>query len=223
MPNPHLTESHRTLTARIYNKPSDPGAFGSIERLDRSAHASDASITQSAVRQFLETEYAYTLHRTARRYFDRNHIYVSGIDRQWQADLADMQQLARANAGAKYILTVVDVLSKYGWAAPVRDKSAKPVADAFAQVLEKVRPPCSRRLQTEKCKEFLNASFAALMETHNIAHFASEIVQKAACAERLNRTVKTRLFTLMTARATQRWVDALDAVLDAYNHSRTAA
>ena len=58
------------------------------------------------------------------------------------------------------------------------------------------------------------------MHTHGIAHYASESDQKVACAERLNRTLTTRLFTLMTARATQRWVDALDAVFDAYNHSR---
>ena len=101
MPVPNLTEAHRTLLARIYNEPGDPGAFGGVERMYRSAHASDASITRRAVRQFLQTEYAYTLHRPARRHFERNHFYVSGIDRQWQADLADMQQLARANAGAR--------------------------------------------------------------------------------------------------------------------------
>ena len=220
MPIPQLTKAQRTLLARIYNEPSDPGAFCGVERLYRSAHARDASITRGAVRQFLATEYAYTLHRPARRHFARNHIYVGGIDRQWQADLADMQQLARANAGARYILTVVDVFSKYAWAAAVRDKSAKTVADAFAQVLASARPRCPRRLQTDKGKEFFNASFAALMHTHGIARFASESDQKAACAERLNRTLKTRLFILMTASATQRWVDALDAVVDAYNHSR---
>ena len=131
-----------------------------------------------------------------------------------------MQQLARVNAGARYILIVVDVLSKYAWAAAVRNKSAKTVADAFAQVLAKARPRCPSRLKTEKGKEFFNPSFAALMHTHGIAHFESESDQKAACAERQNRTLKTRLYTLMTTRATQRWVDALDAVVDAYNHSR---
>ena len=131
-----------------------------------------------------------------------------------------MQQLARGNAGARYILIVVDVFSKYAWAAAVLDKSAKSVADAFAQVLARARPRCPSRLQIDKGKEFFNASFAVLMHTHDIAHFASESDQKAACTERLNRTLKTRLFTLMTTRATQRWVDTLDAVVDAYNHSR---
>ena len=86
----------------------------------------------------------------------------------------------------------------------MRDKSAKTVADALARVLASARPQCPRRLQTDKGKELFNASYAALMHTHGIAHFASESDQKAACAERLIRTLKTRLFTLMTARDTQR-------------------
>ena len=204
MPISHLTEAHCRLLSRIYNEPSDPCALGDVERLYRSAHSSDASIKRGAVRQFLETEYAYTLHRPARRHFKRHHIYVSEIDRQWQADLADMQQLARANAGARYIFTVVDVFSKYAWATAVRDKSAKTVAEALAQVLASARQRCPKRLQTNKGKDFFNASFAVLMHRHGIAHFASESDQKAGCAKRLNRTLKTRLFTLMTARATQR-------------------
>ena len=96
-----MTEAHRTLLARIYKEPGNLGAFCGVERLYRSEHVSDASITRRGVRQFFETEYAYTLHRPARRHFARNHIYVGGIDLQWQADLADMQQLLRANAGAR--------------------------------------------------------------------------------------------------------------------------
>ena len=114
----------------------------------------------------------------------------------------------------------MDVFSKYACAAAVRDKSAKTVTDAFAQMLACARPRSPRRLKTENGKEFFNASFAALMHTHGFAHFASESDQKAACAELLNRTLKTRCFTLMTSRATKRWVDALDAVVQAYNHSR---
>ena len=36
-PIPHLTDAHRTLLTRIYNEPGDPGAFGGVERLYRSA------------------------------------------------------------------------------------------------------------------------------------------------------------------------------------------
>ena len=68
-----------------------------------------AGVTRNKVREFLAGQFAYTLHRPARRRFKRNPIYASGIDRQWQADLADMQTMADENDRARYMLTVVDV------------------------------------------------------------------------------------------------------------------
>ena len=54
----------------------------------------------------------YTLHKPARRRFTKNHTYVAGIDAQWQANLADMQGIARQNNEMKYLRTVIDVFSK---------------------------------------------------------------------------------------------------------------
>jgi len=102
----------------------------------------------------------------------------------------------------------------------VQSKNGPAVSKAFARVLAQAKPRCPQRLHTDKGIKFFNAQFAALMRTHAITHFASESDQKAACAERFNRTLKSRLFTLMTARATQRWIDVLDAVVYAYNYSR---
>ena len=38
-----------------------------------------------------------------------------GRDHQWVADLVDMQNLSKYNRGNKYLMTVVDALSKYAW------------------------------------------------------------------------------------------------------------
>ena len=42
-----------------------------------------------------------------------------------------MQAFYSFNKGFKYILTVIDVLNKYAWAVPVKDKSAASVTKAF--------------------------------------------------------------------------------------------
>ena len=84
-----------------------------MERLyERELEANVAGITRDKVRAFLAAQQAYTLHRPARRHYKRNPTYASEIDRQWQADLADMRANADENDGARYILTVEDVLSK---------------------------------------------------------------------------------------------------------------
>ena len=57
------------------------------------------------------------------------------------------------------------------------------------------------------------------MATNGIHHFASESDQKAAVVERFNRTLKTRIWTYLSAKRTKKWVVALPAILKSYNGS----
>ena len=98
----------------------------------------------------------------------------SGIDGQWQADLADMQAIARQNKGVRYLLTVIYVFSKFAWVAPVKSKDAATVTKVFQQILASGAARHPRRLQTDKGKKFFNSTFVGLMKSHNIQHFASE-------------------------------------------------
>ena len=145
---------------------------------------------------------------------------MAGIDAQWQADLADMQGIARQNFGMRYLLTVIDVFSKFAWAGQVHSKDAKAITAAFEQVLTSANSRHPKHLLTEKGKEFFNSNFQTLMKRHGIQHFASESEQKAAVVERFNRTIKTRIWTYLSDRGTVRWVDIIQDLVDAYNHSR---
>ena len=122
---------------------------------------------------------------------------MAGIDAQWQADLADMQGIARQNGGMRYLLTVIDVFSKFAWAVPVHSKDGKAITSAFDQVLMAAHPRHPRTLQTDKGKKFFNSDFLALMKRNGIHHFASESEQKATVVERFNRTIKTRIWTYL--------------------------
>ena len=130
-----------------------------------------------------------------------------------------MQGLARQNDGMRYLLTVIDVFSKFAWVEQVKTKQAPVVTDAFRKVLEVAATRRPRRLQTDKSKEFFNASFANLIRNHGIQHFASNSDQKAAVVERVNRSIKTRLWTYMSDKGTVRWVDVFQKLIVSYNHS----
>ena len=58
------------------------------------------------------------------------------------------------------------------------------------------------------------------MKRHSIQHFVSESEQKAAVEERFTRTIKTRIWIYLSDRGTVRWVDVIQDLVDAYNHSR---
>ena len=58
--------------------------------------------THTKVEEYLRSEQAYTLHKPSRRRYNRNYIYVAGIDAKWQDDVADMQSIAKHNGGIRY-------------------------------------------------------------------------------------------------------------------------
>ena len=102
-----------------------------------------------------------------------------------------MQGIDKQNGGIRYILTVIDVFSKFAWAIPVHSKDAKAITTAFGQLLTTANPCHPQRLETETGKKFFNSDFQALMKRHGFQHFVSESEQNAAMVEQINRTVKT--------------------------------
>ena len=45
---------------------------------------------------------------------------VFAINEQFVMDLVDLQKLAKWSQGYKYLLTVIDMLSKYAWVEPLK-------------------------------------------------------------------------------------------------------
>ena len=138
--------------AKLYYDASGAGSFGGVERIyQRAISAKVAGVTRDKVRAFLAAQHAYTLHRPARLRYKRNPTYASCIDRQWQADLADMRAIADENDGARYILTVVDVFSKYAWAVPIKKNDAATPLAALQKCSDRRRRdiwPTSRPTRT---------------------------------------------------------------------------
>ena len=86
----------------------------------------------------------------------------------------------------RYLLTVIDVFSKFACAIPVHFKDAKAITAVFGKVLTTANPRHPQRLHTDKGKEFFNSNFQSLIKRYGIQHFASESEQSAAVVERFN-------------------------------------
>ena len=56
------------------------------------------------------------------------------LDEQWQGDLADLQSLSRWSRGYKYLLTYIDVSSKYAWVVPLKSKSGAGLVATFTDI-----------------------------------------------------------------------------------------
>ena len=71
-----------------------------------------ASLNRNQVATWLANQEAYSLHKVLRKHFKRNKVIVGEVDTQWQAGLVDMQQFSKHCDAVKYILTLIDILSK---------------------------------------------------------------------------------------------------------------
>lgn len=143
-------------------------------------------------------------------------VFVRNIDEQWEADLCDMSKTAKVNDGYKFILTVIDVLSKYAWAQPVKNKTAVEVKDAMKTILM-LSNRVPKRLHTDQGTEFYNHRMKSLLKKYGIVHFSSNSANKACVVERFNRTIKSLIYKHFTASQTYRWKEMLQSFMKSYN------
>ena len=193
-----------------YHDPKAKGSLGGIQRF-----AKAWGVPLKVAQNLLKRDLAYTLHKPCRRRFPTVPVVVGGLDDQWVADLVEVQSLAKYNRGIRYLLTVVDVLSKFAWVHPLKDKTGAKVVEAIEEIVSQGRQP--NRLQTDKGKEFYNRSFENWTKDRGIQHFSTRGDAKASVVERFNRTLKQRLYRYFTSADTLRFDGALQDLVDGYN------
>ncbi|KAK3093243.1 hypothetical protein FSP39_013116 [Pinctada imbricata] len=172
-------ETSKILSKKYYD-PKHPGSYGGVKSFKKAL--GNLKVKEQDVSDWLMTQDTYTLHKPVRRSFKRRKVLVAVIDQQWQADLVDLQSIAKYNDGYKYLLTCIDVLSKYAWVIPLRDKTGKTLVEAFKAIFKSGRTP--RQLQTDKGSEFTNRNFQSFLRENDVHFFTTENEDiKASIAE----------------------------------------
>ncbi|KAL6445443.1 hypothetical protein ACFW04_000785 [Cataglyphis niger] len=141
---------------------------------------------------------------------------VRDYDDLWQVDSVEMRLYSRFNKGHHYILTVIDVLSKYAWAVPLKSKGGSEMADAIAEIIRDSKR-CPRNMQTDMGKEFYNTAVQRLMKKHDINHYSTYSVLKASVVKRFNSTLKNNMWKMFTLNGTYKWMDELPRLVLDYN------
>ena len=160
------------MVLKTYYDFSNPGSYSGLERLHKAT-----GVPVKKLKSIMRKNLIYSLHKPVRIRYTRNPTVANSINHQWAADLADMKNLSRYNKGVKYLLTVVDVLSKYAWVVPMKNKTGAEQKRAFESILKEGRKPL--RLQTDKGSEFYNKSFQEYLKQQKINHFNTQSDTKA--------------------------------------------
>jgi len=205
----------KKLLTGLYYDASHPGSYGGVEPLVKAS-----GLPRKVVANWLKDQWTYSLHKPARRRkFPLRKYMVRSMDSQWQADLVEMQHFSNLNRGHRYLMTLIDILSRHAWAVPIKAKSAPAIRDAFKILFTKMTERRPQTIQTDQGLEFENRLVRSyLREQYGIEQFSVKSEYKAAIVERFNRTLKSRMWRAFTKQGSYRWLHLLPKLLHDYNH-----
>jgi len=91
------------MLRRLYTDPAAASAFSSLQKLQQAVrHATSSKQQQTKkkktptqIKEWLETQDAYTLHRPLKKRFPRNPYNVNNINDVWELDILDLSSLKK--------------------------------------------------------------------------------------------------------------------------------
>ena len=206
------------ILEEIYNDASQPGSLSGLENFYRVLKSKKIKIKRPELKNWLSTQNVYTRHKPIVKQFPRNQVITRGIDDLWQIDLADLQKISKFNDNNRYLVTCIDVFSKFAWVVPIKNKKSDTVLEAFKFIVNSSgRKP--NFLQSDQGTEFLNSKFKEYLSEIDVGFYYVNSELKASVIERFNRTIKEKIYKYFTLKNTERYSDILDTLIQTYNNS----
>ncbi|KAF9752809.1 Gag-Pol polyprotein [Nosema granulosis] len=117
------------------------------------------------------------------------HITALRPMERLQIDLIDMRRYKDSNDQFSWILTIIDVYSKYAWAFPLLSKTSSEISKTLESLFYMLGPP--QILQSDNGKEFINADMKGLCDRFSISykHSSPRHPQSQGQVERFNQTL----------------------------------
>ena len=156
--------------------------------------------------------------------FRRERIIPLYKDETWSADLIDKSSLSKYNNNYKFILTVIDIFTKYAWAIPLKNKSGLSITNGFKLVLGKnpqggSQPRKPEKLWVDRGSEFYNKTLKSLLKEYGTKIYSTYSDLKAVFIERFNRTLLHIINKPMFINGDGNWVNILNEAVLTYNNN----
>ena len=153
------------LLKLIYTDLRHPASFSSPYTLFRAVKQKNPNILYRDVESWLETQPVYIKYR-------RIKVLSRALRYQYQANLVDYSALKRDNRSFTFLLTIIDIFSRFALAIPIKSKKGPHVATALEKAFKVMKPP--KKLQTDMEKEFYNSHIKRVLNRYRIHHFSTD-------------------------------------------------
>lgn len=198
-----------------YKTPNRPTSFSGITKIK-----DFYNINEKTVKKVLEGIPSYSIHREVKKPRKRNPFFVYRLRDHVQADLIEIRQLSEQNDGFNYLLTAIDMFSKFAVCIPMKNKSQKASIKALKKLFETLKP---KNLMTDSGGEFTGGNVKRFFRNENVKHYTPGSDIKCAGIERFNKTLQRKMYHYMTSKGNDRFIDVLPQLMTSYNstsHSR---
>ena len=105
--------------------------------------------------------------------------------------------MSKYNKGIKYVLRAIVLFSKYAWVIPLKDKKGTSIVNTFQKIISEERKP--DKIWVDQDSEFYNKSFKEFFKINNKEMYSIFNEGKSVVAERFIRTLKNKIYKLMTS------------------------
>ena len=213
-------ETEQTLRELYYNPVM---GYSSTQKLFEKAKEEGLDVSLLQVRNWLKAQETYTRFKTASKKFTRRQTFSPSMGDQLQMDLVEMIKYEEENDHYRYILTGIDVFSRYVFALPLRRKHKEFTVNAVKLLLEQFKERFGhypRYVQSDTGGEFVNTQVEPYLKSLSITYFSTRLTsKKAALVERFNRTLKDRMWRYFDHEGNRKWLDVLPHLVENVNTS----
>ncbi|KAL9960366.1 hypothetical protein ACROYT_G033814 [Oculina patagonica] len=145
----------KSLIPVVVGKTFDKAKSGGCKKLRNRAASSYAGVSEKNILQVTSSDLKYQVHNA--RFTNKaipKPVTANHVQSQHQIDLVDLSKDPVRHNGKvyKYVLSVIDVFSRFLWLVPMESKSSSRVAKLLQQIYDKHGPP--DRLQSDRGPEF---------------------------------------------------------------------
>ena len=120
------------------------------------------------------------------------------------------------NKAFRFLLCVIDILSKYAWVVPLKDKKGVSIVNAFQKILKESNQK-PNKIWVDKGSEFSNNSFKKWLKDNDIEIYLIHNEGKPVVAERFIRKLKTKIHKYMISVSKNVYIDKLEQLR--WNHT----
>ena len=190
----------------------------SENKLYEKAKIIDKTITHKLVKEYLDDQATAQITKQVHRNKDYYSISSPAVRNNYQMDIMYLPN-PRQNKNFKYLLTCIDVYSRFIFAKPLKNKSGPEVFEAIKELFEENGMP--KNINLDLGKEFIYKPFKEYCERNGIELWFSDTEQenKNAIIERFHRTLRGMILRYEVAFG-KSYIEILDKLIWNYNHTK---